>query len=196
MSARTTDTSFDRRRRAEPGVFGAARKGPEAIPARVMAAASELFSGQSDTPQLLTAAADALSAEPGPVCLVSVADTGGDLLPLAIAHADPTASRALQSILARSRSAPADAFSCMVARTGGSLRVAISIPWLLELWLPAAYLAYAKRTQISNVLAAALVRQGTVQGTLLLWREHGQPAFSEADEAYVTGLAARLALAP
>jgi GAF domain-containing protein len=176
-----------------------ARPALEAIPARAMATASNLFAGLSETAgtseTLLRAAAELLASDPGSACLVCVADADAGLQPLTIAHANPHSSRGLQRTLSRARQLPPDAFSCLVARSGGAMRMAIFSPHLLELWLPVAYWAYAERAGISSVLAAALVQHGHVRGTLLLWREGAQAAFNEADQAYVAALAARLALA-
>jgi GAF domain-containing protein len=72
--------------------------------------------------------------------------------------------------------------------------MAISSPRVLRLWLPETYWPSAERAGVSSVLAAALRDRDRVFGTLLLWREHDQPAFNELDEAYVVSLAARLTL--
>jgi GAF domain-containing protein len=163
-----------------------------------MATASRIFSaaGQMrEATALSTLAASALALEPGQMCLVSMACRGGDgLLPLAITHAQPTASRQLQRLLAPRRQTPADAFSRAVFRSGGALRMAISSPRLLRLWLPDAYWPYVERTGVNSVLAAALRDHNRVFGTLLLWRERDHPAFDELDLAYVVSLAARLTL--
>jgi GAF domain-containing protein len=73
--------------------------------------------------------------------------------------------------------------------------MAITNPKLLRLWLPHQYWAYAERQRVSSVLAVPLVHDRRVLGTFLLWRERGQPAFGAADEAYVSVLAGRLAVA-
>jgi GAF domain-containing protein len=65
---------------------------------------------------------------------------------------------------------------------------------VLRLWLPAAYREYVEQCGVHSMLATALVRHGQVLGTLLLWREDGQPAFVEDDQAYVCEVAARVSL--
>jgi GAF domain-containing protein len=72
--------------------------------------------------------------------------------------------------------------------------MAIGSPHVLRLWLPSVYWPYAERAGVSGVLAAALRDRDRVFGALLLLRERDQPAFNEVDQAYVTSLAARLAL--
>jgi hypothetical protein len=169
--------------------------GRPAVDVRAMATASRIFSAADEATALSTLAASALAVEPGQMCLVSMACRGADgVLPVAIAHARPTESRQLQRVLVPRRQTPADAFSRAVFRSGGALRMAISSPRLLRLWLPEAYWAYVERTGVSGVLAAALRDRNRVFGTLLLWRERDYPAFDELDQAYVVSLAARLTL--
>src|SRR6185312_14725422 len=109
------------------GIFAAAGQGAHAVPAL---------------------AANALAAVPGQMCLVSMACRGGDgLRPVAVAHAQPGESRKLRRLLAPNRATPrvSDAFSRAVFRSGGALRMAISSPRVLRLWLPEDYWPTAER---------------------------------------------------
>jgi hypothetical protein len=158
-----------------------------------MATASRIFGAGEAIEDLSNVAAGVLATEPGQLCLVSLACRGGDgLRPVALAHARAAESRALRRVLAPRLQTPADAFSREVFRSGGALRMVISSPRQVQLWLPDAYWAYVERAGVSSVLAAALRDRERVFGTLLLWRERDQPAFDEFDQAYVTSLAARL----
>lgn len=162
---------------------------------KAMAAASRIFAAAADADGLTNVAAGALAAEPGQLCLVSLACHGGDgLRPVALSHVRPTESRRLRRVLAPDLQTPADAFSRAVFRSGGALRMAINSPRQLQLWLPDAYWAYVERAGVSGVLAAALRDERRILGALLLWRERGEPAFDEFDQAYVTSLAARLSV--
>jgi hypothetical protein len=167
--------------------------------ARAMVTASGLFDTARDPRRLLGSAARALAIEPGPMCLVSLTcGPHNDLRPVFVAHARPAAWRWLRHSFPRRRQPqppPADAFSREVQRTGGSLHIDVTHPRLLRLWLPAEYARCAQRIGVTDIFATALVDRGRVLGTLLLWRERGQPAFVAADEEYVIALAARLAFA-
>jgi hypothetical protein len=158
-----------------------------------MAAASDLFARANDTPSLLRITAEALAAGPGCMCLVSLVGDDG-LEPYAIAHGRPAAQRRLRRIVADPAGIPADAFSRTVHRTCGPLRMPIGSAHVLRLWLPHAYWSYLERVRVQGVLAAPLARGGQVLGTLLLWRECEQATYAEADQAYVSALAGRLAL--
>jgi GAF domain-containing protein len=160
-----------------------------------MTTASRIFAAAPDATALPQLAASALADAPGQMCLLSL--TGGDganLRPMALAHVRPNASRRLHGVLAPIHQTPADAFSREVLRSGRALRMPIGSPRLLRLWLPDAYWPYVEQVGVSGVLAAALRDRDRVVGTVLLWREHGQPAFDESDQAYVVSLGARLAL--
>jgi hypothetical protein len=119
---------------------------------------------------------------------------GNTLEPVTIAHQRGGLIRTLREGMRGGLRPAADAFSREVQRTGRSLRMPIVNPRQLELWLPSAYLPLAEGTGVCGVLAAALTNRSRVVGTLLVWRERGQPPFAEADEAYVSALATRLGL--
>jgi GAF domain-containing protein len=147
-------------------------------------------------PALLASTATVLAREPGQACLVSlVGPGGGRLRPVVVAHERASTTRALQRHLVPGQRTAADAFSRAVQRSRGALRMRIPEPDMLRLWLPNEYLPYAEQAAVSGVLAVALIRQTHVLGTLLLWREHGRPPFAEAEQDYVSELAARVALA-
>jgi hypothetical protein len=178
-----------------PATTALAANGHRTAVVKAMATASRIFSVAEDVEALSNVAAGMLAVEPGQLCLVSLACRGGDALrPVALAHERPTESRTLRRVLTPQLRTPADAFSREVFRSGGALRMVISRPRQLRLWLPDAYWAYVERTGVSGVLAAALRDRDRVFGTLLLWRERDQPAFNELDQAYVVSLAARLTL--
>jgi GAF domain-containing protein len=129
------------------------------------------------------------------MCLVSLASSGGEgLRPVAVAHRRASASRYLRSVIGQQRDTPPDAFSKAVLRSGGALRMAISRPDQLRLWLPPVYWPYVERVAVNGVLAAALTGRNRAFGALLLWREGDQPPFDESDETYLVILAMRLAL--
>jgi hypothetical protein len=129
------------------------------------------------------------------MCLISLVRVPGHALqPVAIAHERKDVLRRLREQVCWGARLPADAFSREVQRTGRSLRISITSPRQLRLWLPGEYAAFAERVGVGHVLAAALTNRSRVVGTLLLWRERGQSAFAEADEAYVSALASRLGL--
>ena len=159
-----------------------------------MRTAERVFGTASQSMGLLETAATALAMQPGHVCLVSlVDDRGGEqvLRPACAVRRAPTVA----SLPAVQQLAP-DAFSRAVQRSGGALRMRLGNPRLWRLWLPPAYWAYADQVHIKAVLAAALTKHGRVVGTLLLWREgETAAAYSAADQAYVTAMATRLALA-
>lgn len=160
-----------------------------------MRTAERVFAATSDPAGLLHTAAEALAIYPGQMCLVSLIE-GSVLRPTDVAHVRTASAIELRSAMLRLDDFRADAFSRAVQRTGGGLRMQISNPSLLQLWLPRAYWDYAARTRISNVLAAPLTARRHVLGTLLLWREGtAAPPYTVADQAYLAGLAVRLALA-
>jgi GAF domain-containing protein len=160
-----------------------------------MATASRLYTAAAGSDALPGLTAKALANVPGQMCLVSLTSKGGeDLRPVAISHAHAGAARKLRNAIVTGRNAPADAFSHTVLRSGGALRMAISRPRQLRLWLPPVYWPYVEQAAVSGVLAAALTDRNRAFGALLLWREGDQPAFDESDEAYVVALATRLAL--
>ncbi|HEY3062713.1 MAG TPA: hypothetical protein VGL99_27385 [Chloroflexota bacterium] len=162
---------------------------------RGMRTAAALFGAAADAPPLVMRTAESLAQAPGQACLVSlVGPAGGELGPVAVAHAEARHTRALRRIVGHARRVAADAFSRTVQRTGGALCLSITRPRQLRLWLPEAYWSYAERRAVHGVLAVALRRRRRVVGTLLLWREADQPGFDEADQAYVVELAGRVAL--
>jgi hypothetical protein len=128
------------------------------------------------------------------MCLVSLLD-GEVLRPATLAHARAASAVELRRVLDRMVSPRADAFSRAAQQGCSALRMRIGSQSLLKLWLPEAYLEYVGQRHISAVLAAPLAFRGTAVGTFLLWREgeHAAP-YTAADQAYVAGLAARLAL--
>ena len=160
-----------------------------------MATAAELFATQREPHELASAAAQLLAAEPGAMCLISLA-TGPrrGLEPVALAHAHPSPLRRVGEQLRWGVRPQPDAFSREVHKTRGTLRMRIRSPHLLRLWLPSEYALYAERVGVGAVLATALMCRRRVVGTLLLWRERGQRAFTDGDEAYVAALGERLAL--
>jgi hypothetical protein len=163
------------------------------VAAQALSTASDLFAAAGDTRSLLRGTAEALAAAPGAMCLVSLAD--GDVLrPYTVAHRSPGASRRLRRILTEASASPADAFSRSVQRNAGALRMSVGSTRLLRLWLPRAYWSYVERVRVSEVVAAALVQQSQVLGTVLLWRESGQAAYSREDQAYVQAVARRVAM--
>jgi GAF domain-containing protein len=160
-----------------------------------MLTAAELFATTRTPRELLGRAAELLAEEPGQLCLISrVRGPGNTLEPVTIAHQRGGLIRTLREGMRGGLRPAADAFSREVQRTGRSLRMPIVNPRQLELWLPSAYLPLAEGTGVCGVLAAALTNRSRVVGTLLVWRERGQPPFAEADEAYVSALATRLGL--
>jgi GAF domain-containing protein len=161
-----------------------------------MATAAELFATEHEPHKLVSAAAQLLAAEPGAMCLISLA-TGPlhTLQPVALAHAHPSPLQRMGEQLRRGVRLQPDAFSREVQKTRGTLRMRVSNPRLLRLWFPSEYALYAERVGVGALLATALICRRRVVGTLLLWRERGQRAFSDSDEAYVAALADRLALA-
>ncbi|MDQ6673758.1 MAG: hypothetical protein M3069_23940 [Chloroflexota bacterium] len=176
---------------------GAARATDARLPVqlRALASASRLFSAAAEGKPLPDLVASALAAEPGEMCLVSLADrTGASLRPVAVAHRRPSVGRKLHSIVSAATPTPADAFSHAVLRSGSALRMAISNPSMLRLWLPEVYWPYTDCAAVSGVLAAPLIDREWVFGALLMWRERDQPRFDELDQAYVVSLAQRLAL--
>lgn len=193
MSVWTRDMGALHTRLSERAAQAADARAP--VHVKAMATAARVFSATTDATALLNLAAGELAAEPGQMCLVSLANSAGDSLrPVAVAHERPAVSRSLSRIVAPRCQTPADAFSRAVLRTGGALRMAIGSPHMLRLWLPNVYWPYAERAGVSGVLAAALRDHDRVVGTLFLWRERDQPAFDEVDQAYVMSLAARLTL--
>lgn len=164
------------------------------IAACALATASHVFGmGRAGEPTLAQTTAEVLAQVPGSMCLVSLAE-GGVLHPVGISHVDAAAADELRAIVATSPS-HADAFSRTVLGNRRSLRMRVGNVELFRLWLPRAYWSYVERARVRSVLAAALARQDRVLGTLLLWREGSQAAYSAAEEAYVKALARRLALA-
>lgn len=166
------------------------------IAARALATASDLFAtGRAGVPALLQATAEALASVPGAMCMVSLADR--DVLrPVSVAHVNASADDELREIIARSRPGDdVDAFSKTVQGNRGSMRMYIGNAGQLRLWLPRAYWSYVERARVRSVLAAALAREHQVLGTLLLWREGSQAAYTVSEEAYVRALARRLAVA-
>lgn len=160
-----------------------------------MRMADRIFSTAADTTDLLQMAVEALAAQPGHACLISLLDGEGTLRPVCVAHAGPEGSVDLRPRLLAAQPTVADAFSRAVQRSGGSLRMRIGNPRLWRLWLPPAYWTYADQVHVAAVLAAALSRHGRVVGTLLLWREGASArCFTAADQAFVTAMAGRLAL--
>jgi GAF domain-containing protein len=163
--------------------------------ARAMLTAAELFATTQTPRALLDRAADLLAEEPGQMCLISRVSRPGDTLhPVTIAHERSGLVHKLREGMRWGVRPPADAFSREVQRTGRSLRMPIVNPQQLGLWLPNEYTVLAEGAGVCAVLAAALTNRSRVVGTLLLWRERGQPAFADADEAYVSALARRLGL--
>src|SRR5579862_3214479 len=68
--------------------------------AQAMATASRLYGAQVEPDALPELAAEALAAEPGQMCLVSLGVHGeAGLRPVAISHAEPSASRHLRSLI-------------------------------------------------------------------------------------------------
>jgi hypothetical protein len=160
-----------------------------------MRTAERVFASTDTRAELLATAADALAIHPGQMCLVSIGQ--GDVLrPAGVAHVLSDRAAELRDIIQRLDGAPADAFSRAAQHHCAALSMRIGNPALLHLWLPEAYLEYARRTRVSTILAAPLAVRGTLLGTLLLWRE-GEDAtpYTAADQAYVAGLAGRVALA-
>jgi GAF domain-containing protein len=171
----------------------AARQLP--LPALAMATASRLYAAAAGSAALPSLTAKALATQPGQMCMVSFVARGDEgLRPVAASHAQAGTARYLRSVIVPRRNTPADAFSHTVLRSGGALRMAITRPRQLRLWLPAVYWPYVERAGVTGVLAAALMERGQPFGALLLWRERDQPPFDESDQAYVVTLAARLAL--
>jgi hypothetical protein len=163
------------------------------VAAQAFATASDLFASAHDTRSLLRGTAEALAAAPGAMCLVSLAD-GEVLRPYTVAHRSQHASRRLRRIVAEAGASSADAFSRSVQRNAGSLRMSIGSTRLLRLWLPQAYWSYVDHVHVREVVAAALAQQGQVLGTVLLWRESGQSAYSREDQAYVQAVARRVSM--
>jgi hypothetical protein len=163
------------------------------VAAQAFATASDLFASARDTRSLLRGTAEALAGAPGAMCLVSLAD-GEVLRPYTVAHRSPGSSRRLRRIVAEASASSADAFSRSVQRNAGSLRMSLGSTRLLRLWLPPAYWAYVERVRVREVVAAALAQRGQVLGTVLLWRESGQSAYSREDQAYVQAVAARVSM--
>jgi hypothetical protein len=193
MPIRTIDKCANRAGRHETAAQLDHRQLP--APALAMATASRLYTAAAGSDALLGLTAKALANVPGQMCLVSLAPgSGGGLRPVAVSHALAGATRHLRNVIVAGRNTPADAFSDTVSRSGGGLRMAISRPRQLRLWLPPVYWRYVERAAVSAVLAAALTDRDRAVGAVLLWREGDQPAFDESDEAYVVSLATRLAL--
>jgi hypothetical protein len=163
------------------------------VAAQAFATASDLFASARDARSLLRGTAEALAAAPGAMCLVSLAE-GGVLRPYTVAHRSPGSARRLRRIVAEAHASPADAFSRSVLRNAGSLRMSVGSTRLLRLWLPKAYWSYVERVRVREVVAAVLARQGQVLGTVLLWRESGQLAYSREDQAYVHAVAQRVSM--
>jgi GAF domain-containing protein len=160
-----------------------------------MATAARLFAFRRSPGSLLRAAARSLARTPGDMCLISQVEAAdAPLRPMVAAHQDPAADGVLARWLTAPARCRADAFSCEVQRTGRSLRVAVPNPRLLQLWLPAGLARLARELDVRQVLAAALIGPDGVVGTILLWRERRGRTFGDADELYVTALAARLGL--
>jgi hypothetical protein len=163
------------------------------VAAQAFATASDLFASARDTRSLLRGTAEALAAAPGAMCLVSLTD-GEVLRPYTVAHRSPGSTRRLRRIVTEAGASSADAFSRSVQRNAGSLRMSIGSTKLLRLWLPQAYWSYVDRVRVREVVAAALAQQGQVLGTVLLWRESGQAAYSREDQAYVQAVASRVSM--
>jgi GAF domain-containing protein len=160
-----------------------------------MRTAERAFAAAASPADLLATAADALATQPGQTCLVSLVD-GEVLRPVGVAHVLSSSAAELRGVIQDVEAACADAFSRAAQLRCAALRMRIGNPSLLQLWLPDAYLDYAARKRISAVLAAPLAIRGRVLGTFLLWREgEHAPPYTASDQAYVAGLAGRLALA-
>jgi GAF domain-containing protein len=164
-----------------------------------MATAAKLFTHATTPRRLVGSAARMLASEPGNVCVISlVSEHDQHLRPVRVAHTRSADTRELRRALEQPRhvaSNVVDAFSRAVQRSGRSLRMAIGEVWVARLWLPEPYWAHLERHGITSVLGAPLrTPAGSLLGTLVVWRERDQPAYTGADEAFLNALAGRLAL--
>jgi len=167
------------------------------VPAlNAMRTAERVFATTHTRADLLVSAIDALASQPGQMCLVSLVD-GEALRPAGVAHALSSRTGELRELINHlGKGDGADAFSRAAQTQCSPVRMRIGDPALLELWLPDPYWDYARRTSVSTVMAAPLAVRNKVLGTFLLWREgEGASPYTASDQAYVAGLAARLALA-
>ena len=166
---------------------------------RAMRAASSVFEGAPDRETVIERASQALARDPGDMCVISLAASPSDsLTPVSVAHRRRGTARNLQRLVhgdPETEPPTTDAFSREVQSTGRPLKMPVGSSRVLHLWLPRAYWSYVDEQGVSGVLAAGLKRRGHVFGTLLLLREGDRGAFGEADQAYVTALADRLAVA-
>jgi GAF domain-containing protein len=166
---------------------------------RAMRAASSVFEGAPDRETVIERASRTLARDPGDMCVISLAaHTSDSLTPVSVAHRRRDTARDLQRLVhhhAAAEPPTTDAFSREVQSTGQPLKMPVGSSRVLHLWLPPAYWSYVDEQGVSGVLAAGLKRRGHVFGTLLLLREGDRGAFGESDQAYVTALAERLAVA-
>jgi len=150
-----------------------------------------------DLPSILDSVAGMASGLMGDACVIRLLDDSGEILDTAaIRHANPDAVALIQAI---SRAAPYRAneglYARMLAAEGPVLVEHVDHEADIPESMQPHYKAYIARFGIESIVAAPLLVQGTMIGSITMTRGRDGAAYTKDDERFLVELADRAAIA-
>ncbi|MBX6342332.1 MAG: GAF domain-containing protein, partial [Thermomicrobiaceae bacterium] len=164
-----------------------------AIRARALAEASQAFAeARLDAYAVLAVVAERTAALIGDACIIRLlSEDGAWLVPAAVFHPDPQASRVTREVLAAVRHRATEGLSGRVVATGEPLLIAETTPEALRHHTKREYLPHLEAFPVYGLLVVPLRALGRTVGTVSLSRSAPGRPYTLDDQAFLLDIVER-----